>query len=81
MCQPEIGPWARKIAYFYVVMDLSGGGPIEVDALYLCSCTYVGACRAGPPFGGDAKHRAIIRPLHKRWRDPGFDASHRPRMT
>jgi hypothetical protein len=45
MCQPEIRPQGRKSAYFYVVMALSRRALIEVDALYLCSCTYVSACR------------------------------------
>jgi hypothetical protein len=47
MCQPGIEPWAGKSAYFYVVMALSRGALAEADALYLCSCTYVSACRTG----------------------------------
>src|SRR5947208_4252264 len=46
MCQPGIRLRARKSACFYVVMALSHGAGTGTDALYLCSCTYVSACRA-----------------------------------
>jgi hypothetical protein len=61
MCQPEIGPRGRKSAYFYVVMALIAPALPGTDALYLCSCTYVGACRAARPISHSGAHTAWAR--------------------